>query len=51
VEGTVLPVAGLDAIDGTAVLDIKPVMREFRPARHGGQPAWAGELMAHHWAE
>jgi tRNA-Thr(GGU) m(6)t(6)A37 methyltransferase TsaA len=30
-EGRSLVVAGLDAIDGTPVLDIKPVMREFLP--------------------
>lgn len=31
VEGTVLTVRALDAIDGTPVLDIKPYMREFDP--------------------
>lgn len=38
VEGTVLEVEGLDAIDGTPVLDIKPVMAEFLP-RGPGAPA------------
>jgi tRNA (adenine37-N6)-methyltransferase len=37
---------GLDAIDGSPVLDVKPYMREFEPA--GGdirQPKWSTELM------
>ena len=45
VEGTRLRVAELDAIDGTPVLDIKPVMAEFLPREPVGQPAWATELM------
>jgi tRNA-Thr(GGU) m(6)t(6)A37 methyltransferase TsaA len=44
VEGLDLHVRGLDAIDGTPVLDVKPFMREFEPmGTH--QPAWATELM------
>jgi len=50
VEGKVLHVAELDAIDGTPVLDIKPVMREFLPREPTQQPAWAGELMREYWA-
>lgn len=46
VEGTRLHVAGLDAIDGTPVLDIKPYMREFGPRGSVIQPAWTTELMA-----
>lgn len=49
VEGRRLTVAGLDAIDGTPVLDIKPVMREFLPRTPVRQPAWAGELMREYW--
>jgi len=45
VEGTRLHVAGLDAIDGTPVLDIKPWMAEFGPRGTLTQPAWATELM------
>lgn len=41
--------AGLDAIDGTPVLDIKPVMKEFLPRGEIRQPAWAYELMRHYW--
>ena len=49
VEGTRLHVRGLDAIDGTPVLDIKPVMREFLPRGTVRQPDWATELMAEYW--
>lgn len=49
-EGRVLHVAELDAIDGTPVLDIKPVLREFLPRDPVRQPAWAGELMRNYWA-
>ena len=48
-EGSRLFVEGLDAIDGTPVLDIKPVMKEFLPREEVGQPAWAGELMKAYW--
>jgi len=48
-EGRALIVAGLDAIDGTPVLDIKPVMREFLPSGEIRQPAWSHELMARYW--
>lgn len=45
VHGRVLTVEGLDAIDGTPVLDIKPYMDEFGPRGPVTQPAWATELM------
>ena len=48
-EGLNLRVVGLDAIDGTPVLDIKPVMREFEPRGEILQPDWATELMASYW--
>jgi tRNA (adenine37-N6)-methyltransferase len=48
-EGTRLFVQGLDAIDGTPVLDIKPVMREFLPREEVSQPDWATELMKNYW--
>ncbi len=44
-----LHVAELDAIDGTPVVDIKPVMREFLPRGELRQPAWATELMSRYW--
>jgi tRNA-Thr(GGU) m(6)t(6)A37 methyltransferase TsaA len=49
VEGTRLHVEGLDAIDGTPVLDIKPYMREFGPRGGVAQPLWATQLMAEYW--
>lgn len=49
VNGLELEVEGLDAIDGTPVIDIKPVMREFLPRGEVRQPAWVGELMAEYW--
>lgn len=50
VEGTRLVVAELDAIDGTPVLDIKPVMAEFLPREPVRQPAWSHELMQAYWS-
>jgi tRNA (adenine37-N6)-methyltransferase len=48
-EGRLLTVAGLDAVDGTPVLDIKPVMVEFLPRTTVRQPAWSHELMREYW--
>lgn len=49
VEATSLVVAELDAIDGTPVLDIKPVMEEFLPRGALRQPQWSHELMRYYW--
>jgi tRNA (adenine37-N6)-methyltransferase len=49
VDGTRLVVRELDAIDGTPVLDLKPVMREFLPRGEIRQPAWSHELMRDYW--
>jgi tRNA-Thr(GGU) m(6)t(6)A37 methyltransferase TsaA len=49
VEGTTLRVAGLDAIDGTPVLDLKPVMRGFLPRGEVREPQWARVLMDGYW--
>ncbi len=49
VENNILHARGLDAIDGTPVLDIKPVMRGFLPRGDIREPQWAGELMAGYW--
>lgn len=48
-EGTALVVAELDAIDGTPVLDIKPVMAEYLPRGEVRQPEWSHELMRDYW--
>jgi tRNA (adenine37-N6)-methyltransferase len=50
VDGREIRVRGLDAVDGTPVLDLKPVMREFLPRGELRQPAWSRELMAGYWA-
>lgn len=49
VEGLSVEVEGLDAIDGTPVLDIKPVLADFLPRGEVREPAWARELMAAYW--
>jgi tRNA (adenine37-N6)-methyltransferase len=49
VAGRRLQVAGLDAIDGTPVLDIKPLMREFQPQGPVRQPQWVSEVMQDYW--
>jgi len=50
VVGRDLFVRELDAIDGTPVIDIKPVMTEFLPREAVRQPAWSRELMRRYWA-
>jgi tRNA-Thr(GGU) m(6)t(6)A37 methyltransferase TsaA len=49
VDGLELRVRGLDAIDGTPVLDVKPFMQEFAPRGDVREPDWARELMAQYW--
>lgn len=49
VDDLSVTVRGLDAIDGTPVLDIKPHMREFQPRSPVIQPAWVSELMTEYW--
>ena len=46
VDGLEIHVRGLDAADGTPVLDLKPAMREFAPRGEVRQPVWVDELMA-----
>jgi tRNA (adenine37-N6)-methyltransferase len=48
-EGRRLLVEGLDAVDGTPVVDIKPVMVEFLPREPVRQPDWTRELMKDYW--
>ncbi len=50
-EGHVLELEGLDAIDGTPVLDIKPVMEGFLPRGDFFEPTWAKELMKGYWTK
>lgn len=49
VDGRTLWVTGLDALDGSPVIDIKPVMRGFMPVGDIHQPEWAFEIMKDYW--
>jgi len=49
VDGLTVEIEGLDAIDGTPVLDIKPVLKGFLPRGDVVEPAWASELMKDYW--
>lgn len=48
-EGRELTVTGLDCINGTPILDIKPVMEEFLPKEPISQPDWSHEIMKNYW--
>jgi tRNA-Thr(GGU) m(6)t(6)A37 methyltransferase TsaA len=49
VDGLRVHVSGLDAVDGTPVLDIKPWVLEFGPRGEVRQPEWMGALMKAYW--
>ncbi len=49
IDGVSVLVRGLDAIDGTPVLDIKPYMIDFAPRGEVRQPDWARALMSNYW--
>jgi tRNA (Thr-GGU) A37 N-methylase len=44
-ESNVLSVKGLDAIDGTPVLDVKPYFPAFGRAKEATVPNWVDRLM------
>lgn len=48
-SGKTIKVKYLDAIDGTPVLDIKPVFKEFQPKGTIRQPGWVSDLMKNYW--
>ena len=48
-DGLTLKVRGLDAIDGTPVLDIKPLVKGFIARGEIRQPQWADEIMKAYW--
>jgi tRNA (Thr-GGU) A37 N-methylase len=48
-NGRSITVKGLDAIDGTPVLDIKPVFKEFQPKGAIVQAEWVADLMKNYW--
>jgi tRNA-Thr(GGU) m(6)t(6)A37 methyltransferase TsaA len=49
VDGFNVRVRGLDAIDGTPVLDIKPYIIGFTPRGAVREPDWVKELMQNYW--
>jgi tRNA-Thr(GGU) m(6)t(6)A37 methyltransferase TsaA len=49
VTGTTVRVRGLDAVDGTPVLDIKPHVALMGPRTDVRQPPWMSELMRSYW--
>ncbi|MFI1564788.1 SAM-dependent methyltransferase [Streptomyces sp. NPDC020490] len=50
VDGLDVHVVGLDAVDGTPVLDIKPYLRQFGPREEVVQPEWVDDLMRDYYA-
>ncbi len=49
-NGARLDVAELDAVEGTPVVDIKPVFSEFLPREPVRQPEWTREMMRDYWS-
>lgn len=49
VDGRTLRVRGLDAIDGTPVLDIKPHVTGYDARGEVHEPEWVKELMEGYW--
>ena len=49
VRQTSVAVLGLDAVDGSPVLDIKPVWRGYLPTTEVREPGWAAEIMSSYW--
>ncbi|MEO5626055.1 MAG: TrmO family methyltransferase [Dokdonella sp.] len=48
-DGLCVFVEGLDAVDGTPVLDIKPHMRAFDSRGDVREPDWVQAIMAEYW--
>jgi len=49
VDGLKIHVQGLDAVDGTPVLDLKPHMTGYEPRGKIREPEWAREIMSQYW--
>jgi tRNA-Thr(GGU) m(6)t(6)A37 methyltransferase TsaA len=49
VEGISVEVEGLDAVDGTPVLDLKPVWTGNEPKGEIREPIWAQQIMSKYW--
>jgi tRNA (adenine37-N6)-methyltransferase len=48
-DGTTLVIEGLDAVDGTPILDIKPIWTGYLPRGEVREPQWAKEIMEQYW--
>ena len=48
-EGTTVTVRGLDAIDGTPVLDLNPYLTGFAARGEVREAQWAQEIMSAYW--
>lgn len=48
-DGLAIEVEGLDAVDGTPLLDIKPGWSGYLPRGLLREPDWARELMTNYW--
>ena len=48
-SGRKIKVKYLDAINGTPIIDIKPVFKEFQPKGEIKQPTWVSDLMKNYW--
>ena len=46
-----LTVSELDAVDGTPVLDIKPIISAFLPKGKIKEPNWVTEIMVGYWSK
>ena len=49
VDGTRIEVEGLDAVNGSPVLDLQPYMRGFEPRGEVVEPKWAREIFQKYW--
>ena len=49
VEGKSLFLEGLDAVDGTPILDIKPYTKCFLPKEEIFEPSWIQEIMENYY--
>lgn len=50
VDGLRIHVRGLDAMDNSPILDIKPYMNGFAPRGEVREPQWVTEIMANYWS-
>lgn len=48
-DGVRIEVEGLDAVNGSPVLDLKPYMRGFEPRGEVREPDWAREILNEYW--